>query len=509
MTRPPRVLFATSNGTGLGHLNRAMAIARRLEAGAEVGIFTLSQAAPVVAGAGFDVEYLASYRRPGSGSDRAWNLRLRDVFAALVAERAPDVVVFDGVHPYRAVTDVLSRRGAPPSIWCRRPMWRPGSSSAPLRRQGAFDAVLEPGELAAAGDRGPTVGLRAEAVRVPPIAFLDHDELLDRDRAAAELGLDPNRRTALVTLGQGGEVDAAVARTLAALARHGEIQVAALESSLAPGLDVPGAVVHLRATFPMSRYLRAFDLAVSAAGYNGFHELIAFAVPTLFVPMARNTDDQLARARWAAAAGAALAVEGAGDGVLAERVEELCDPGRGAELAAGCERVRAGNGAADAAALVAAVGRGEAAAPRVRDRGRLNRWLRLSSHRFGPSLPLVLALGARDLIAHPERRAPRLVVLALAVPAAELLPRLRAAIGSEDPARVLVLTDGLEFAALRGLGVGFELLPAPAGEALPRALAIERLRARVALLLAGRRPRRIVSIGAFGEALFGAGTERS
>ena len=25
----PRVLFATSNGTGLGHLNRAMAIARR------------------------------------------------------------------------------------------------------------------------------------------------------------------------------------------------------------------------------------------------------------------------------------------------------------------------------------------------------------------------------------------------------------------------------------------------------------------------------------------------
>src|SRR5829696_3914550 len=121
MPKPPRVLFTTSNGTGLGHLNRAMAIARRLPHGSDVSIFTLSQAAPVVAAAGFDVDYLASYRRPGSGPDRAWNLRLRAVLEELIDERRPDVVVFDGVHPYRALTHVLSRRGAPRSIWCRRP----------------------------------------------------------------------------------------------------------------------------------------------------------------------------------------------------------------------------------------------------------------------------------------------------------------------------------------------------------------------------------------------------
>lgn len=507
MTRPPRVLFATSNGTGLGHLNRAMAIARRLDAGAEASVFTLSQAAPVVADAGFDVAYLSSYRRPGSGSDRAWNLRLRDVFAALVTERAPDVVVFDGVHPYRGVTDVLSRAGAPPSIWCRRPMWRAGSSLAPLRRQGAFDVVLEPGELAAESDRGPTTRFRSTAVRVPPIVYLGRDELLDRERAAAELGLDPSRRTALVTLGQGGEVDAAVSRTLAALARHDEIQVAALESSLAPGLDVPAGVVHLRSTFPMSRYLRAFDLAVAAAGYNGFHELIAFAIPTLFVPMARNTDDQFARARWAAAAGAGLAVEGAGDVALERLVEELCDPGRGAELAAGCERAFSGNGAAAAAELVSAVAAGDAQAPQVRERGRFNRWLRLSSHRFGPTLPLVLALGARDLIAHPERRAPRLVVLALGVSEPELGGRLSTAIGDEDPARVLVLTNSLDLATLRGLGLGFELLPAVS--AAPDEREIAQLRERVALLLAGRKPRRAVSIGVLGEALLGVRQDAS
>ena len=503
MSAGPRVLFATSNGTGLGHLNRAMAIARRLPAAAEVKLFTLSQAAPVVRGAGFDVGYLSSYRRQASGTDRAWNLRLRDVFAEVVADYAPDVVVFDGVHPYRAVTHVLSRRGAPPSVWCRRPMWRAGSSRAPLQRQGAFDAVLEPGELASRSDRGPTTQFRAGAVRVPPIVFLDREELLGRAEAAAELGLDPDRRTALVTLGQGGLLDAAVARTLEALAAQPDVQVAALQSSLAPGMQVPDGVVHLRSTFPMSRYFNAFDLAVSAAGYNGFHELIAFGVPTLFVPMERNTDDQFARARWAAAEGVALAANGAGDRELGERVEELCDPGRAAALAAGCERAFSENGAWAAAGIVTGVAAGSSAAPSVRRRGPFNRWLRLSSHAIGPTLPLVLALGARDLARHPERRAPRLVVLALRVPPVALAERLAAAIGGEDPSCVLVLTDSLDFATLRGLGVGFELLELPDGRLHERS--IERIRERAALLLRGRKPLRVRSIGLLGPELLGDG----
>ena len=144
----------------------------------------------------------------------------------------------------------------------------------------------------------------------------------------------------------------------------------------------------------MSRYFAAVDLAVAAAGYNAFHELIAFAVPTLFVPMSRDTDDQAARARWAADAGAGLAVSGADDAALEERLGELADPARTAELAAGCGRVFPGNGAADAADLVVRMLGGERPAPAVRDRGRFNRWLRLSSHRVGPSLPLVAALGS-------------------------------------------------------------------------------------------------------------------
>ncbi len=503
---PRRVLFATSNGTGLGHLNRAMAVARRLPGEFEASIFTLSQAAPVVARTGFEVDYLASYRRPGSGTDHAWNMRLRGVLSELIADRRPDVIVFDGVHPYRALTHVLSARGAPPSIWMRRPMWRHGSATAPLRRAGAFDAVIEPGELAAAADRGPTVAERGRAVRVDPIVFLDRSELLDRREAAAALGLDPSRRTALVMLGQGGEVDRAVARTLRALTSIPGLQVAALQSSIGPGIEVPPEVVHLDATFPMSRYFEAFDLAVAAPGYNAFHELIAFGVPALFVPMDRNTDDQHARARWAAGEGLGLAVEGAGDAELEARVAELADPGVSGPIRERALAALPGNGAARAADLIRRLAAGESVAPPVRDRGRFNRWLRLAAHPVGPSLPLVAGLGARDLLRNPERRRPYLLLLALGVPDEEVVERVRTEMVARrvPPERVLVVTDSLRFAELRRLGVGFELLPT-AGEpgGRPNGPELERMRRRLRLLLHGRRPLRAVSLGELGEELLG------
>ncbi len=459
-----RVLFATSNGTGLGHLNRAMSIARRLPADLEPSFFTLSQAVGAVVGAGFRAEYFPGYRRPGSGSDWQWNMRLRHRFEMLLADERPDLVVFDGVHPYRAVTHVLSAPGAPPSVWSRRPLWRAGTQDAALQRTGAFDLVLEPGELAGERDRGPTVARRDEVVAVEPIVYLDESELLDRADAAAELGLDPGRPTALVNLGQGGATDAAVARVLHRLSGSGELQVAALASSIGAGLRVPEGTVRLSATFPVSRYLRAFDFAIAAAGYNAFHELLAFAVPTLFVPMPRNTDDQAARAAWAATEGAAIAVEGPEAAGLEEALGELLDPARRVRLADRCRELARPNGAVAAAQLVAALASGAPPQPAVRDSSRMRRWLHSSSHPVGPSLPLALALTARDLLGHPERRKPRGVILALEVDPESFEHELSAAIDSlaVDRGRVLVITDSLDFAAMRRLGVGIQRLPSPA-----------------------------------------------
>ena len=273
---------------------------------------------------GLAVEYVASYSTPVSGNDYRWSRRLRARLRAVIAEAEPDAVVFDGTHPYEALLGALPYDGL--AVWCRRPLWRQGSSRVPLGRAGAFDAVLEPGELAESADRGPTVALRDRAHRVGPIVLLDRTELLARERAEAELGLVGGRTNVLVALGQGTEVGEATRRCLRRLAGRDDVRVAALSSALAALGEVPEGVVELRATYPMSRYFAAFDAAVSAAGYNAFHELIALGVPSLFVPMARETDDQPARARWAADAGLGLAVDGPADPGLDQALDHLLDP---------------------------------------------------------------------------------------------------------------------------------------------------------------------------------------
>ena len=146
---------------------------------------------------------------------------------------------------------------------------------------------------------------------------------------------------------------------------------------------MPEGSSRLDATFPMSRYFRAFDLAVAAAGYNAFHELIAFGVPTLFVPMARATPTIRRRGPgWAAE-------QGVGAGRRRDRWTRA-SPGRrrGCSTPTLRERTRRRRARAPAPAtapprpptLVAALAAGKRAAPEVRHRGRFNRWFRHSSH---------------------------------------------------------------------------------------------------------------------------------
>lgn len=457
-----RILFTTSNGTGLGHLTRSMAIARRLPDGVEPLFLTLSGAAPVVERMGFAVEYVASYATPGSGNDYRWSRRLRGRLRSAIAEADPEVIVFDGTHPYEALLGALRRESV--AVWCRRPLWKAGSSRVPLGRAGAFDAVLEPGELAASEDRGPTVALRDRAHRVDPIVLLDRAELVGREEACAELGLDPEATNVLVTLGQGDEVGEATARCLRHLSARGDVRVAALHSAIASlaGASPPEGVVELRATYPMSRYFAAFDGAVAAAGYNAYHELIALGVPSLFVPMRRETDDQPARARYAEAAGLGFGVGSADDGALEEKIDRLL-----AERAAMAGRLAArgpSEGAAQAAAWLGGltspsrISR-ESRQTSTRSRGGAREFRRRWGSFFA-SAPRTAYRLTKQQLTQPRARA---LVIAIGLPEQEVAGAVRAAMqeAGERPERTLVITDSLaSLGNLRELGVGIEHVPA-------------------------------------------------
>lgn len=493
-----RALFVSSNGTGLGHLTRSMAIARRLET-LDPLFLTLSGAAPVVRDQGFPVEYVASYETPGAGSDWRWSRRLRGRLRAAFAEADPEIVVFDGAHPYQGLIDALPAARGAKRVWCRRPMWKPGSNRGALGREGFFDAVLEPGEFAAASDRGPTVERRDRAHVVDPIVFCDDADLLPREAAAHELGLDPEATCVLVNLGQGEEVRALAERCVASLAGRPGVQVAVLSSAIAAGLDVPDGVVHLRATYPISRYFRAIDAAVAAAGYNAYHELIRLEVPALYCAMERQTDDQAARARFAHAAGVGLDLAQTGaDAGLAQ----LLDPGARERLGARLAGLRPENGALPAARWLEQLAAAPAEA-RQPTAGRWRKYLRSPARSARQAAPFVARLpvgGAAFVKQTIQRRPPRTVVLALGVEPGGIERAIAGALARspDPPGRVLVITDSLELAPLRRLGVGVEHVPGPE-EAQSRLVPGDHdafLRARVALILAERpRPRRLLGAG--------------
>jgi UDP:flavonoid glycosyltransferase YjiC (YdhE family) len=548
-----RILFMTTNGTGLGHLTRGMSIARRLDPEVQPVILTLSQAAPVVREAGFHVEYFPSYHTPAAGSHRQWNRRLFTRLMALIGELRPRIVVFDGAHPYPAVMVAIKFTEGLTWVWSRRPMWKPGVGAIALSRAEAFDHILEPGEFAESEDGGATVARRSEAVRVPPIVFCDDDELLERAEAERELGLEPGRVNALIHLGAGREVTPTVARCLERLVGERDVQVAALESNIAHGLEVPDEVVHLRETYPMSRFYPAFDFTVSAAGYNAYHELIRFGVPTLYVPMPRQSDDQAARARYAESSGVGRAVDGPGSERLEPSLAEMLDGSNRERMKRRAGELRFPNGAEEAARFLSAlaVGReyhprtaetpaaptapgappGEAGPVDTRKTGGVTRaggrgsdasadnserplgWRHrplFSAYMVSRTVFWILPRRAyrylRDRIIHPPMPPPRVVLLALGIQDAELtreLDRVMAESG-EEPARVLVVTDSDSFGLLRRTGCAFEYLP-PRGEVeahLPEQDYATFLSRRLGGLLYGRRrPKRIEVVGGRGDGL--------
>lgn len=344
-----RVLFVSSNGAGVGHLARLMAFARHAPSTIEPVFLTFSQAAGVVDAAGHVVEYLASRRLSGAAS-APWHRYLRERVGELIARYEVQAIVFDGTWPYRGLLEAAEDVDVP-LVWSRRAMWRRGVSNPVIEHErDRFALVLEPGEFAADEDRGITRRYRKEARRLPPVSWIDPTDALDRASARAALGLDPDRVVALVTLGAGTINDLTSVRSLVVdrLLAEPDLQVCVTDPVISDGAASGPARVQVLSAYPLARYLAAFDLAVAAAGYNTFHELVAAGIPTALVPnTATSTDDQEARARFADRVGVGIDLGGEPSAATVdEAIGRLLDPDLRRRMA---ERARArgfDNGAA-------------------------------------------------------------------------------------------------------------------------------------------------------------------
>ena len=348
------LLFVSSNGIGLGHLSRLLAIAKRMNGDVQPIFATMSQGLSVVRDAGYHAEHLPHHHYAGCDPDD-WNDWLRLEVSRLIEAFAVQGLVYDGGSPYRGVSEAVANSAGVKAVWCRRAMWRDALWDQAIDQAKFVDLVIEPGELAAANDIGATVAHRHQARQVEPILLLDEADIFSREEARRRLGLDEDRPAVLLQLGSGNHKSLvpAIDLMLAAIEQSGDLQPVIAEWMIADrSLDHWPHVRRLTG-FPNARYCRAFDFVVSSAGYNSFHELLYFGVPTVFVPIEVSyLDNQLARADFAADRGLALSLRLSDMKLFPEVLRQMTDPDVRAGLATACRRERRPNGAAEAAALI-------------------------------------------------------------------------------------------------------------------------------------------------------------
>lgn len=351
---PRNVLFLSPNGVGMGHLTRLLAIARRCPGPVRPVILSMSQAVGVVERFGFLGEYLPYHEHTGENAE-AWAIALQARLNEAIAFYDARCVVFDGNVPYQGLIRARLDNPSRPFVWIRRGMWRAEAGRAVIDRERHFDLVIEPGEYAALDDPGITAKRERGVARVPPITLLEPEEMLDRDAARAELGLDPHATAIIVQLGgrnnfDYAQIDAILAKSLE---RRPDVQTLVLEWLIGERPSGPPPGFRSLRTFPAARFLHAFDLAISACGYNSFHELLRSRLPSILVPNENPMmDAQEVRALWADRHGRAFCVRRSEPYRLAWALERLLDPAGRQELATHAPLPPC-SGAAAAAQLIA------------------------------------------------------------------------------------------------------------------------------------------------------------
>lgn len=290
-SRAKRVLFLANDGLGAGHVTRSIALMMALDSHlqnarikASLLLATTSEADSLLR-----ATPISSLRLPSATAAQKQGLSrhdyqrlLRGTLQGLFSGFSPDLLVVDTfpAGPHLELDTIVEQ--IPLRVLIQRSV-KKESCSRPemITARDLYHKTLAP------GDPTPQIPLWPGMIHVPPITL--SLPLLHREDAKKSLGIALQARAALLNPGGGGDQESI-----------------AIVEQLRPRLEEMGYQVTLAlgplsqrvssSPCPLQPYLKAFDLAIAAAGYNSAHELAEAGVPTALFPRPRDFDDQQARA---------------------------------------------------------------------------------------------------------------------------------------------------------------------------------------------------------------------
>ena len=125
-------------------------------------------------------------------------------------------------------------------------------------------------------------------------------DLDTRDVARTRLGITEDNLSVYVQLGAGkiNDIESLLQKVVDVLNKHENVEIVIGESIIGKRIDVTGDRIRVVQNYPNSKSFNGFDFAIMAGGYNSYHEVISFALPTIFIPnTSTGMDDQVARVK--------------------------------------------------------------------------------------------------------------------------------------------------------------------------------------------------------------------
>lgn len=290
------VIFTITNASGLGHITRGLAVARRLQALNIKSIFlTTSVATMLIHKAGFEYIYIPTKSLfPYKVTMNLWLDFIKSQLDEVIKRYKPAGIIYEGVLPSNSVIVGLQRYKHIKRIWIKRENYKVGWEDLNKLEQ-QFDLIIVPKEVG----KDYTEIIETDRKRYcNPITLLDQAEAYSREDARARLDVKKDERLYYVQLESGD--DKILRNTLIYVQQHllrrNKVKIIVGKSLLDGPVDIIDGRIKVISIYPSARYFKGIDFAIAAAGYNTFHELVLFRVPTVFIPNESTVvDNQIRR----------------------------------------------------------------------------------------------------------------------------------------------------------------------------------------------------------------------